>query len=123
MSITWNAPVAPRDASASSPAPAPSPAVIAPAPSQPPRPVAAVPLLRQPRAQRILLPVLVGLVLIGAWQALVPGRSFPSRQPLAPLDRIALSREWQCESHGVHHSALATFASDHLPIWAEISAG
>lgn len=77
MSITWNAPVAPRDASASSPAPAPSPAVIAPAPSQPPRPVAAVPLLRQPRAQRILLPVLVGLVLIGAWQALVVGMELP----------------------------------------------
>lgn len=76
MSITWNAPVAPRDASASSPAPAPSPAVIAPAPSQPPRP-AAVPLLRQPRAQRILLPVLVGLVLIGAWQALVVGMELP----------------------------------------------
>ncbi|MDN4590632.1 ABC transporter ATP-binding protein [Xenophilus aerolatus] len=77
MSITWNAPVAPRDASASSPAPAPSPAVIAPAPSQPPRPAAAVPLLRQPRAQRILLPVLVGLVLIGAWQALVVGMELP----------------------------------------------
>ena len=77
MSITWNAPVAPRDASASSPAPAPSPAVIAPAPSQPPRPAAAVPLLRQPRAQRILLPLLVGLVLIGAWQALVVGMELP----------------------------------------------
>lgn len=74
MSITWNAPVAPRDAD---PAPAPSPAVIAPAPSQPPRPAAPVPLLRQPRAQRILLPVLVGLVLIGAWQALVVGMELP----------------------------------------------
>ncbi|MDI3384243.1 ABC transporter permease [Xenophilus aerolatus] len=77
MSITWNAPVAPRDPSASSPAPAPSPAVIAPAPSQPPRPAATVPLLRQPRAQRVLLPVLVGLVLIGAWQALVVGMELP----------------------------------------------
>lgn len=74
MSITWNAPVAPRDAD---PAPAPSPAVIAPAPIQPPRPAAPVPLLRQPRAQRILLPVLVGLVLIGAWQALVVGMELP----------------------------------------------
>ncbi|MBN8751422.1 MAG: ABC transporter permease [Variovorax sp.] len=72
--MTWNAPVAPRDAD---PAPAPSPAVIAPAPSQPPRPAAPVPLLRQPRAQRILLPVLVGLVLIGAWQALVVGMELP----------------------------------------------
>lgn len=74
MSITWNAPVAPRDAD---PAPAPSPAVIAPAPSQPPRRAAPVPLLRQPRAQRVLLPVLVGLVLIGAWQALVVGMELP----------------------------------------------
>jgi len=76
MSITWNAPVAPRDADPA-PAPAPSPAVIAPAPSQPPRPAATVPLLRQPRAQRVLLPVLVGLVLIGAWQALVVGMELP----------------------------------------------
>ena len=74
MSITWNAPVAPRDAD---PAPAPSPAVIAPAPSQPPRRAAPVPLLRQPRAQRVLLPVLVGLVLVGAWQALVVGMELP----------------------------------------------
>jgi endonuclease/exonuclease/phosphatase family metal-dependent hydrolase len=57
------------------------------------------------------------------WQVISPGKSFPSRQPLAPLDRMALSREWRCEAHGVHHSALATFASDHLPIWAEISHG
>lgn len=74
MSITWNAPVAPRDAD---PAPAPSPAVIAPTPSQPPRRAAPVPLLRQPRAQRVLLPVLVGLVLVGAWQALVVGMELP----------------------------------------------
>jgi endonuclease/exonuclease/phosphatase family metal-dependent hydrolase len=55
------------------------------------------------------------------WQVIAPGRSFPSRQPLAPLDRIALSQEWRCEHHGVHHSALAVAASDHLPVWAEIS--
>lgn len=54
------------------------------------------------------------------WQVISPGKSFPSRQPLAPLDRIALSRDWECEAHGVHHSALATVASDHLPIWATI---
>ncbi len=73
MSITWNTPVASRENAND---PAPSPAVIAPAPAAPPRP-AAVPLLRQPRAQRILLPVLVGLVLIGAWQALVVGMELP----------------------------------------------
>jgi endonuclease/exonuclease/phosphatase family metal-dependent hydrolase len=55
------------------------------------------------------------------WQVIAPGKSFPSRQPLAPLDRIALSSEWQCEGHGVHHSALASFASDHLPVWAQVT--
>ncbi len=55
-----------------------------------------------------------------AWQALAPGKSFPSRRPLAALDRIALSRGWHCHGHGVHHSALAVAASDHLPVWAEL---
>lgn len=52
------------------------------------------------------------------WNPLVPGRSFPSRQPFAPLDRIVFSKGWDVLAHGVHHSALATQASDHLPIWA-----
>ena len=55
-----------------------------------------------------------------AWQAIAPGKSFPSRRPLAPLDRIALSQGWHCHGHGVHHSALAASASDHLPVWAEL---
>jgi endonuclease/exonuclease/phosphatase family metal-dependent hydrolase len=55
-----------------------------------------------------------------AWQAIAPGKSFPSRRPLAPLDRIAVSKGWNCFAHGVHHSALAAAASDHLPIWAEL---
>jgi endonuclease/exonuclease/phosphatase family metal-dependent hydrolase len=54
------------------------------------------------------------------WQALTPGRSFPSRRPLAPLDRIVLSKEWRCQDSGVHHSALAVAASDHLPVWASV---
>lgn len=54
----------------------------------------------------------------GGWQALVPGKSFPARQPLAALDRIVLSHEWQVKAQGVHHSALAARASDHLPVWA-----
>jgi endonuclease/exonuclease/phosphatase family metal-dependent hydrolase len=54
------------------------------------------------------------------WQAIAPGRSFPSRRPLAPLDRIVLSKEWHCEESGVHHSALAVAASDHLPVWAQV---
>ena len=54
----------------------------------------------------------------GGWQALVPGKSFPARQPIAALDRIVLSREWHVQAFGVHHSALAVRASDHLPVWA-----
>jgi len=54
------------------------------------------------------------------WHTLAPGKSFPSRRPLAPLDRIAFSKGWSCVSHGVHHSALAAAASDHLPVWAEL---
>ena len=57
------------------------------------------------------------------WQVIAPGRSFPSGQPLAPLDRIVFSREWRCTGHGVHHSALASEASDHLPVWAEAELG
>lgn len=54
------------------------------------------------------------------WQVVTPGKSFPSRQPLAPLDRIVLSDEWECTGQGVHHSALAAQASDHLPVWADV---
>lgn len=53
----------------------------------------------------------------GEWQVIAPGPSFPSRRPVARFDRMAVSRGWQVGPHGVHHSALAAQASDHLPIW------
>ena len=53
------------------------------------------------------------------WQVLSPGRSFPSRRPLAPLDRIILSGEWKGADMGVHHSRFSAEASDHLPVWTE----
>ncbi|RYF79701.1 MAG: ABC transporter permease [Comamonadaceae bacterium] len=63
---------------ASSAAPsAPEPAVMAPPPVVAPTRPVRVPLLRQQRVQRVLLPLLVGLVLIGAWQALVVGLELP----------------------------------------------
>jgi endonuclease/exonuclease/phosphatase family metal-dependent hydrolase len=55
------------------------------------------------------------------WAVLSPGKSFPSRQPLAPLDRIVHSPHWRCEQTSVHHSALAAVASDHLPVKATLS--
>ncbi|HOK96677.1 MAG TPA: hypothetical protein PKW71_11170, partial [Anaerohalosphaeraceae bacterium] len=54
------------------------------------------------------------------WRVLAPGRSFPSRRPVAQLDRVVLSQEWNLLESGVHHSALATRGSDHLPVWARI---
>lgn len=50
------------------------------------------------------------------WTAPAIGNSFPSRRPLAPLDRIVHSHEWNCHAAAVHHSALAAAASDHLPV-------
>lgn len=47
------------------------------------------------------------------------GQSFPSRRPLARLDRIFASPQLQALDSGVHHSDLAAKASDHLPIWAK----
>lgn len=57
----------------------------------------------------------------GGWQVLTPGRSFPSRQPVAQLDRIVASPDWRCHEQGVHHSALSARGSDHLPVWARLS--
>ena len=53
-----------------------------------------------------------------AWTVLDPGRSFPSNRPFARFDRIVSSHHWQCERALVHRSALAAFASDHLPVTA-----
>ena len=52
------------------------------------------------------------------WKVLAPGRSFPGRRPLAALDRIVLSSEWECVEVTAHHSTLAVRASDHLPVRA-----
>ena len=54
------------------------------------------------------------------WRLLAPGRSFPARRPVAQLDRIVVSGEWQVEDPGVHHSALSAVGSDHLPVWARL---
>ncbi len=54
------------------------------------------------------------------WQILATGRSFPSRRPVAQLDRIVVSGDWGLEECGVHHSALAARGSDHLPVWARL---
>jgi endonuclease/exonuclease/phosphatase family metal-dependent hydrolase len=53
--------------------------------------------------------------------AIVPtGPSFHSRQPVARLDRIIVSRDIAIEETGVLHSMKARTASDHLPVWARL---
>ena len=54
------------------------------------------------------------------WDVLAPGRSFPSRRPVAQLDRLIVSHEWTAVEARVHHSALASRGSDHLPIYARL---
>ena len=55
------------------------------------------------------------------WRVLDSGRSFPSRRPVARLDRIVVSPHWQVAQTGVHHSALAARGSDHLPVFARLA--
>lgn len=52
-----------------------------------------------------------------------PGPSFPSRRPLGRLDRIMHCEALRAMDCGVHRSALAASASDHLPVWAEFLSG
>jgi endonuclease/exonuclease/phosphatase family metal-dependent hydrolase len=46
--------------------------------------------------------------------------SFHSRKPVARLDRIIVSHDIVVDAADAHNSKLATLASDHLPLWAEI---
>ena len=48
------------------------------------------------------------------------GPSFHSRKPVASLDRIIVDRRLHIDAAGVHCSAEARRASDHLPIWARL---
>lgn len=48
------------------------------------------------------------------------GPSFHSRRPVARLDRIMVGPELRVIDCGVHRSACAGGASDHLPVWAEL---
>lgn len=49
------------------------------------------------------------------------GPSFHARHPVGRLDRIMVSSELKIVDAGVHHSAAARKASDHLPIWATLA--
>lgn len=50
-----------------------------------------------------------------------PGRSFPTRLPLARLDRFAVSAGLEVVASGVETGGKARFASDHLPVWGQVA--
>lgn len=49
------------------------------------------------------------------------GASFHARRPVGRLDRIMVSSELRIRECGVHSSAASRKASDHLPIWADLT--
>lgn len=51
------------------------------------------------------------------------GASFHAARPIARLDRIMVSHSIRIVECGVHRSATARKASDHLPIWATVEIG
>jgi endonuclease/exonuclease/phosphatase family metal-dependent hydrolase len=55
------------------------------------------------------------------YRVIMPGRSFPAAMPVASLDRIVTSPELVVDVAGVHRSEKARIASDHLPVWAQLS--
>ncbi|WP_112324113.1 endonuclease/exonuclease/phosphatase family protein [Oceanibium sediminis] len=50
-----------------------------------------------------------------------PGHSFHATRPVARLDRILTNEGLQVTHAGVHRCDLAMRASDHLPVWADLS--
>jgi len=49
------------------------------------------------------------------------GPSFHASMPVFTLDRIIVTEDIRIGETGVHRSALAREASDHLPIWAQVT--
>ena len=49
-----------------------------------------------------------------------PLRSFHSRTPMAPLDRIFVGPQFRITKVMAHRSISSRWASDHLPVWADI---
>lgn len=62
-----------------------------------------------------------GLESLAGLKIVAPGPSWPAPFPQLRYDRIALSGGIAVRGSGVHDTALARRASDHLPIWADIA--
>lgn len=59
--------------------------------------------------------------LSGAFHVHAPGKSYPALRPVAALDRLALDHGVHLRQAGVWATALSRLASDHLPIWADVT--
>ena len=55
------------------------------------------------------------------YRVIAPGHSFPAAIPAISLDRIVTGPGLVVHIAGVHRSERARVASDHLPVWAELS--
>lgn len=52
-----------------------------------------------------------------------PGLSFHAARPVAALDRFVISKDVHLKTAGVLQTPQAKRASDHLPIWADVTLG
>ena len=55
------------------------------------------------------------------YRVITRSRSFPAAMPVASLDRIIASPGLVANATGVHRTVKARIASDHLPVWAQLS--
>lgn len=55
------------------------------------------------------------------FRILSPGRTFHAARPVAPLDRVLLAEGLTLLDMGVEHAGRARVASDHLPIWVDVT--
>ena len=85
-------------------------------------------LNRQPRLPTLILgdfnewsPTAPFAPLKPDFRVLAPGPSYHAQLRLAPLDRIAHCDLWDVRRTGLLDSGEARRASDHLPIWAEVT--
>jgi endonuclease/exonuclease/phosphatase family metal-dependent hydrolase len=62
-----------------------------------------------------------GLEALHGFDLTTPGASYPARTPFGKLDRLAAGPGLLVRRAGVFDSGLARRASDHLPIWADVS--
>ena len=61
-----------------------------------------------------------GLEMLSEFNVCAPGHSYHAARPVAPLDRIAVSRDVDVRSADVVTSRDARVASDHLPVRADV---